>query len=95
MNKLKKTTTYRRVFSQCMLFCRILIPLGINFFIAPAPEIDVEWISVHIKVNPQDFDNNTVPALLVWDSFVFNFETKGMFYTTAILIVIVIVNLIL
>lgn len=52
------------------------MPIGINFFVAPTPEMAVEKINVHIKYNPLVYLNNTVPALLLWDIYVFNSETN-------------------
>lgn len=67
------------IFHNVDQFCfRIIKPIGINFFIAPTPEMDVERIEVHIKINPHDFEYNTVPALLIWDSYAFNSKTKCM-----------------
>ncbi|XP_062588035.1 uncharacterized protein LOC134249704 [Saccostrea cucullata] len=55
---------------------RIVKPLGVNFFIAPTQTMEVEFIDVEFKINMTDFDNLTVPALLLWDSFTFNSDTK-------------------
>ncbi|XP_061168902.1 uncharacterized protein LOC133178171 [Saccostrea echinata] len=55
---------------------RIIRPLAVNFFIAPTPTIDMEFIDVHIRINLNDFDNFTVPALLTWDTYTFNSETR-------------------
>lgn len=52
------------------------MPIGINFFVAPTPEMAVEKINVHIKYTPLVYLNNTVPALLLWDIYAFNSETK-------------------
>ena len=60
-------------------YYRIVRPLKTNFFIAPTPEMDIEMIEVLIKVSPEEFDNSTTPALLLWDSFTFNYETQSMF----------------
>jgi hypothetical protein len=60
------------------IFARIVKPLGVNFFISPTMTTDVESIEVYIKINPDDFDNFTVPALLIWDSYTYNSETSGM-----------------
>lgn len=55
---------------------RILKPLGVDFFIAPTPEIDIEMIDVNIKLIPEDFDNISVPALLIWDNRYYNSDTS-------------------
>ncbi|XP_061188852.1 uncharacterized protein LOC133197029 [Saccostrea echinata] len=59
---------------------RIVKPLGVNFFIAPTRTMEVEFIDVDFKLNLDDFDNSTVPALLLWDSYTFNpdSETYGI-----------------
>ncbi|XP_061168901.1 uncharacterized protein LOC133178169 [Saccostrea echinata] len=55
---------------------RIVKPLEVNFFIAPTPTIDMEFIDVDIRIQLNDFDNSTVPALLIWDAYTFNSDTK-------------------
>lgn len=63
---------------KCLFFCRIIMLIGINFFVVFIFEMVVEKINVYIKYNFLVYFNNIVLVFFLWDIYVFNFEIKCM-----------------
>ncbi|KAK3094096.1 hypothetical protein FSP39_024081 [Pinctada imbricata] len=46
---------------------RLVQSMGVSFFVSPAPSATLEMITVSIRIDTIHFENDTVPALVVWN----------------------------